>query len=51
MQWSTFRKHGKEQEPDWIKNVVSPSDYEKVEVEPGRVFLVRKSMSAAERAS
>lgn len=42
-------KQGQEQEPDRIKNIVSPSDYEKVKVDPGRVFLVRKSMSAKER--
>jgi len=51
LEWSAFREQGEEQEPDRIKNIVSPADYEKVEVAPGRTFLVRKSMSANERAS
>ena len=36
--------------PDQIKTIVNLADYEKVEVEPDRTFLMRKSMSAAERA-
>ena len=47
--WSAFRNDREEQHPDQIKNIVNPGDYEKVEVEPGRAFLMRKSMSAAER--
>ena len=48
--WSAFRHDGEEHHPDPIKNIVSPADYEKVEVEPGRTFLMRKSMSPTERA-
>jgi hypothetical protein len=51
LEWSAFREQGEEQELDRIKNIVSPADYEKVEVAPGRTFLVRKSMNAKERAS
>lgn len=35
----------------WIKNIIIPFDYEKVEMESERTFLMRKSMSAAERAN
>ena len=45
--WSAFRNDIEEQHPDGIKSVVSPTDYEKVEVEHGRTFLMRKSMSVA----
>ena len=51
LRWSAFRKDGKEQHPDQVKSVVNSADYEKMEVELGRTFLVRKSMSPAERAS
>ena len=51
LQWSVFRKEGEEQDRERIKNIVSPSDYDKVEVESGRIISMRKSMSAAERAS
>ena len=49
--WSAFRKDGEEQHPDQVKSIVSPTDYEKVEVETGRAFLMRKSMSTTERKS
>ena len=51
LRWSVFWKVGKEQNPEKIKNIVSHAQYEKVEVEPDRTFLIRKSMSLAERAS
>lgn len=51
LRWSVFRKDGEEQHPDQVKGIVSPTDYEKVEVELGRTFLMRKSMSSTERAS
>jgi len=49
--WSAFRNDGEEQHPDQAKTIVNSADYEKVEVEPGRTFLMRKSMSPEERTS
>ena len=40
--WNAFRDDKKEQHPDQIKSIVSPANYEKVEVKPGRNFLMRK---------
>ena len=47
--WSTIRATAEEQEPDQIKNVVRPSDYEKVEVQEGKSFFLSKSLSATEK--
>ena len=47
--WSAWTDQGEEQESERIKNIVRPSDYEKVEVEPGKTFLLGKSMSKEQR--
>ena len=47
--WSEIRVQPEEQEPDRIKNIVNPSDYEKVEVSPEKIFYLGKAMSTKER--
>ena len=49
LQWNTIRTQAKDQEPDWIKNVVNPSDYKRVEVELERAFYLVKTMSRKEK--
>ena len=51
LKWSPIREEGEERHPDQVKGIVNPLDYEKVEVELGRTFLMRKSMSKTERES
>ena len=48
-QWNEIRVQAKEQEPNQIKNVVNPSDYEKVEDSPEKTFYLCKTMSKEER--
>ena len=47
--WSAWTEHGEEQEPKRSKNVVSLSDYKKVEVKSRKMFLLGKSMSKEQR--
>ena len=45
IEWNTIRIQAEEQEPNQIKNVVNPSNYEKVEVALERTFYLEKTMS------
>ena len=49
LEWNAIWIKTEGQEPDWIKNVVNPSDYEKVEVAPERAFYLGKAMSRKEK--
>ena len=49
LQWNEIRIQAEEQEPNWIKNVVNPSNYEKVELAPERAFYLEKTMSRKEK--
>ena len=49
LQWNTIRIQAEEQEPNRIKNVVNPSDYDKVEVEPERAFYLGKTLNRLEK--
>ena len=48
-QWNEIWVQPEEQEPDRIKNIVNPSDYEKVEVVPGREFYLGRTMCGREK--
>ena len=49
LEWNIIRIQAKEQEPDWIKNIVNPLDYKKVEVKLEKAFYLEKTMSSKER--
>ena len=50
-QWNEIRAQPEEQEPDRIKNIVDPSDYDKVEVAPGKDFFLGRTMRGTEKES
>ena len=47
--WNEIQVQAEEQEPDRIKNIVNPSNYEKVEVAPERAFYLGRTMTKKER--
>ena len=48
-EWNAIRIQAEEQEPDRIKNVVNPTDYERVEVALERAFYLGKTTSEKEK--
>lgn len=47
--WSQLQAEREEQQPEKIKGVVSPKDFEEVEVEPGKKFFMGKTMTSGEK--
>ena len=47
--WNEIRVQPEEQDPERIKNVVNPSDYEKVEVNLGKAFYLGRTMNQKEK--
>ena len=43
--WSEIRAGTEESEPDPVKNIVSPTDYEKMEVETGKTFYLGRTLN------
>ena len=48
--WSEIRARTEESEPDPVKNIVNPTDYEKVEVEAGKTFYLGRTLDEGERS-
>ena len=49
LQWNAIWTQAEEQELDQIKNVVNPSNYKRVEIEPKRTFYLGKTMNKKEK--
>ena len=49
--WSEIRARTEESEPDPVKNIVSPMDYEKMEVEAGKTFYLGRTLDAEEKSA
>ena len=49
--WSEIWERSEESEPDPVKNIVSPTDYEKMEVEAGKTFYLGKTLNEEERTA
>ena len=49
--WSKIRARTEESEPDLIKNIVSPMDYEKVEAKAGKTFYLGRTLDKEERTT
>ena len=47
---SEIRARTEESEPDPVKNIVSPTNYEKVEVEAGKTFYLGRTLDEEERS-
>lgn len=47
--WSELCPLPEEADPERVKNVVSPKDYEELEVGPSKKFFFRKNMTPDER--
>ena len=47
--WSQARMYPEEQEPEKVKGVVSPKDYEEFEVGTGKKFFIGKTMNPEEK--
>ena len=47
--WSEIRTRTEESEPDPVKNIVSPTDYEKMEVEIGKTFYLGRTLNEEEK--
>ena len=49
--WSEIRARTEESEPDLVKNIVSPTDYEKMEVETGKTFYLGRTLNEEEKSA
>ena len=49
--WSKIRSRTEESEPDPVKSNVSPTDYEKAEVEAGKAFYLGRTLDEEERTT
>ena len=49
--WSKIRARTEESEPDPVKNIVSPTDYEKMEVEAGKTFYLERTLDEEEKSA
>ena len=48
--WGKIRARMEESEPDPVKNIVSPTDYEKMEVEAGKTFYLGRTLDEEKSA-
>ena len=48
---SEVKARTKECDPDLIKNIVSPTDYDKTKVENGKTFYLGRTLDEAERST
>ena len=49
--WSEIRARTEESESDPVKNIVSPTDYEKMEVEAGKTFYLGRTLDEKEKSA
>ena len=49
--WSKIQAKTKESKPDPVKNIVSPTDYEKTEVEAGKTFYLGRTLDEEEKSA
>ena len=49
--WSEIRARTEESELDLVKNIVSPTDYEKMEVETGKTFYLGRTLNEEEKSA
>ena len=49
--WSKIWARTEESEPDPVKNIVSPTDYEKMEVETGKTFYLGRTLNEEEKSA
>lgn len=49
LDWGKLRDEPIEQEPERIKSIVSPKDFEEVEIQPGRKFFMGKTLTPEEK--